>query len=238
MELLIVSFVAGVLTVLAPCTLPFLPILLGGIASEARNWRKPFIIVASLVISILVFTLLLKASTTLLGVPTMVWQFISGGIILLFGVSLLFPALWEQIGARLGATTGSWLARATRQKGVSGDVLVGAALGPVFSSCSPTYALILASVLPAAPITGVLYLLAYVAGLGATLLLIGLVGQRLVARLRPASNPRGWFKRGLGILFIIIGFSIMLGLDKKLQSFVLEQGWYDPISSFEHSIMP
>ncbi len=237
MELLIVSFVAGVLTVLAPCTLPFLPILLGGVAADGKDWRKPFAIVAGLAGSIFIFTFLLKVSTDLLGVPQMVWQFISGSILIVFGLVMLFPGIWERTSARLSTSSNTWLARAMRKKGISGDLLIGAALGPVFSSCSPTYALILASVLPVTPVLGVLYLLAYVIGLAAILLLIAFLGQRVIAILRPASNPRGWFKRSLGIIFLAIGLAVILGLDKKLQTFVLEQGWYDPISNFEQQFM-
>lgn len=237
MELLVVSFIAGVLTVLAPCTLPFLPVLLSGVATNTKDWRKPFAIVAGLAGSIFVFTFLLKVSTTLLGVPHMVWQFISGGILVLFGAVMLFPTIWEHLSAKFSASSNSWLAGAMKKKGIGGDLLIGAALGPVFSSCSPTYALILASVLPVTPVVGVLYLLAYLMGLAAILLLVAFLGQRVIAILKPASNPRGWFKRSLGIIFLVIGLFIIFGLDKKLQTFVLDQGWYDPISNFEQQFM-
>ncbi|HEX6461950.1 MAG TPA: cytochrome c biogenesis protein CcdA [Candidatus Saccharimonadales bacterium] len=237
MELLVVSFVAGILTVLAPCTLPFLPILLSGVAADEKDWHKPFTIVIGLAGSIFIFTFLLKVSTGLLGVPLMFWQVTSGGILVLFGLVMLLPGIWEQAGARLSPRSNNWLSGAMKKKGMGGDLLIGAALGPVFSSCSPTYALILASVLPVTPAVGVVYLLAYVIGLAAILLLIAFAGQRVIAMLRPASNPHGWFKRSLGIVFLLVGVMIVFGLDKKLQTFVLEQGWYDPISNFEQQFM-
>lgn len=236
MELLIVSFVAGVLTILAPCILPLLPIIIGGSVS-AKDYRAPFIITASLAASLLVFTLLLKASTALLGVPPMVWQTISGGTIIGFGLVTLFPALWERIGARANIASNKLLAKASQRQGVGRHILVGAALGPVFSSCSPTYALILAAVLPVSPGQGVAYIAAYIVGLSAVLLLIGLVGQRFVAKLGWASNPHGWFKRLLGVLFIVVGLAVLLGLDKQLQAWILETGLYDPISTFEQRFL-
>lgn len=237
MELLIVSFVGGVLTVLAPCILPVLPIVIGGAARDERDVTKPFVIIASLMASIVLFTLLLKASTSLLGIPPYIWQFISGGIIILFGVTLVFPGLWERIiGPGLNATSNKWLYSASGRKGVGGDILIGAALGPVFSSCSPTYALILATVLPASFALGVTYLIAYAAGLGAVLLLIALLGQKIVTWLKPASNPRGWFKRSLGILFMIVGLAVLFGFDKDFQVFVLDKGLYDPVAELERSV--
>lgn len=230
--LLVVSFVAGVLTVLAPCILPLLPVIIGGTAAE-RDSRKPFIITGSLIAAIFVFTLLLKAGTALLDVPLMVWQSISGGLLILFGVISLFPQLWEKAGARLNIRSNRLLASASRKKGIGRDILMGAALGPVFSSCSPTYALIVASILPASPGTGLLYLLAYCVGLGAVLLLIAIAGQRLSSKLGWASNPNGWLKRILGIMFIGVGVSVLFGLDKILQTAILDSGLYDPIEKLE-----
>jgi len=68
MILLIVSFIAGVLTILAPCILPLLPVVLGGAVSDAGNRRRPFIIIIALSLSVFIFTLLLKGSTALITV--------------------------------------------------------------------------------------------------------------------------------------------------------------------------
>ena len=115
-------------------------------------------------------------------------------------------------------------------------MIIGAALGPVFSTCSPTYFVILASVLPVSFALGTLYLLAYVAGLSLILLLIALLGERFASRLSGVSNPHGWFKRGLGLLFILVGLFIILGLDKQLQTYILDKGFFD-ITSIEQKLL-
>ncbi|MGH7196336.1 MAG: cytochrome c biogenesis CcdA family protein [Candidatus Saccharimonadales bacterium] len=239
MELLIFSFLAGALTVLAPCILPLLPIVVGGAAvSEERNWRKPFVITGSLAVSVVAFTLLLKASTALLGIPAYVWQIVSGVIIVLLGLAFLIPGIWERIGARLNLTSSKLLGQAGRKKGLGGEILTGAALGPVFSSCSPTYAFVVASILPASFAVGLGYLAAYAIGLSLVLLLIAILGQQLVTKLQWAANPKGWFRRALGIIFIAVGIFVATGLDKQVQAYLVEQGIYDPISQFEQSLLP
>ena len=96
MVLLVISFIAGILTVLAPCVLPLLPVIVGGsLAGGSR--RRAYTITASLALSIVAFTLLLKASTAFISVPEEIWRQLSGGIILLFGVLLLFPSLWTAL---------------------------------------------------------------------------------------------------------------------------------------------
>lgn len=240
MTLLILSFLAGVLTVAAPCILPLLPVIIGGsLVNNDSNKRaklaRPVIVTASLAVSVILFTLLLKATTTLLGVPQQVWQIISATIVVLLGINFLYPRLWEEISLRtnLYMSSNKVLGSSTKKSGTKGAILTGFALGPVFNSCSPTYALIVASILPASFGIGLLYLLSYAAGLSLALLLITYIGQGFIEKLGWLANPKGWFIKTLGIVFIIVGIGILFGIDKKLQTYVLEQGWYDPVKNLE-----
>lgn len=241
-ELVIISFVAGILTVLAPCILPLLPVVVGGGSlhqekEKTVSLKHPLIIIASLVASIVVFTLLLKFTTALIGIPSSFWSFLSGTIVFLFGINLLFPALWEIVMVRTGIATLSNRAMGNSQKqtGIKKDILLGAALGPVFNSCSPTYALIVAVILPVSFASGFIYLIAYSVGLGLMLLLAAVFGRAVTSKLKWASNPRGVFHKIIGILFITVGIFVVFGFDKRVQSYVLENGWYDPIIKFEQS---
>lgn len=232
MILLVISFIAGVLTVLAPCILPLLPVIIGGSveAVGGGNARKRMLtIVSSLGASVIVFTLLLKASTVLIEIPPYVWTWSSGGIVGFFGLTLLFPALWERLPfiARLSGRSNKLVGAGFQRKNFSGDVLIGAALGPVFSTCSPTYFVVLATVLPEHFALGLTYLCAYTVGLCLMLLLIGYAGQKFADKLGGAANPRGAFKRALGVLFIAVAIFIVTGQDKQLQIKLLDAGFFD-----------
>ncbi len=243
MLLLIASFFAGALTVLAPCVLPLLPIIIGGsIAdddqSKRSSFRRPIIISLSLVASLVLFSLLLQASTALLGVPTMVWQIISGIIVIGLGLTFIFPITWAQfsISNRLHNNGNRLLASSQKQAGVTRDILVGAALGPIFTSCSPTYSFILAAILPKSYIEGLAYLIAYCVGLALALLALSYGGSRLISRLGWLINPYGNVHKIIGLVFIIVGLLVIIGFDKSVQTYVLEQGWYDPIGRFEERL--
>ncbi len=237
MTFLAIAFIAGVLTVLAPCILPLLPVVIGSSAS-GRSKATPYIVVASLGASIILFTFLLKVSTAFISIPQSFWTYLSGGILVFFGITLLFPKVWEKIPGLSKATVGSnkLLGSGHQKKSVWGDVLIGAALGPVFSTCSPTYFVILASVLPASFALGTVYLLAYVLGLSLILLLIALLGERFVSKLSGFSDPNGTFKKGLGVLFVVLGILIILGLDKALESAILDSGYFD-ITKVEQKLL-
>ena len=239
MDTLVVSFIAGAFTVAAPCILPLLPVIVGGTAvadgKKERQWYRPLVITGSLAVSVIVFSLLLKATTALLGVPQAVWNGISGGIVVLFGINLLFPALWEKLTIATGfyAASTKLSSLPYTKKGLLRDVLLGASLGPIFSSCSPTYALIIAVILPQSFAAGFANLVAYALGLAAILLLIAVAGQSAVQKLGWAANPKGWFRKAMGVLFIVVGVAVLFGFDKTIQAFVLEQGWYDPVQKLE-----
>lgn len=229
MTLLVLSFVAGVLTVLAPCILPLLPIIIGKSVEDEESKIKPIIITASLAVSIILFTLVLKVSTVFISVPESVWSSISAIIIILFGLISLFPHAWEKISTRFNflGKSNKLLASTRKNKTYLGEIMMGAALGPVFSSCSPTYFVILATVLPQSFGVGLVYLGVYAAGLSIILLLISYLGQKFVKKVEWASNPNGIFKRGLGVVFILVGIFIITGFDKKIQTFILDKGYFN-----------
>jgi cytochrome c biogenesis protein CcdA/thiol-disulfide isomerase/thioredoxin len=226
MLLLLASFLAGVLTSLAPCILPLLPVIVGssviGAANKKQAKWKPYIIALSLAVSVVLFTLLLKVSSVFIGIDPSVWLYISGIIVILIGINMFFPMLWTRISIALGFEVGSnkLLGKALNQSGFSGAILTGAALGPVFSSCSPVYALVLATVLPVNLALGVIYILAYALGLGLALLAISLLGRKLITKLKWAVNPNGIFQKVLAIILIIVGLMIITGYDKKFQTWV------------------
>jgi len=238
MILFVVSFIAGVLTVLAPCILPLLPVILAGSVTETKNRRRPFIIIASLSVSVFLFTLILKGSTALIDVSPSFWTYVSALILAAFGLPLLFPVTWAKLVLKIPGHNkpDSWISKGYGEtSSVWTDIIVGAALGPVFTTCSPTFFVILATVLPQSLAMGLIDLAAYIIGLALVLLLVAFIGQRLVDRLEWATDPNGWFKRCLGVLFILLAVLIAFGADKKIESAILNSGFFD-VTTLEQSI--
>ncbi len=233
MELLIVSFVAGLLTILAPCSISLLPVIIGGSVENNSKWR-PLVITASLGLSVIVFTLLLKASTLLIDIPQELWRYFSGGLIIFVGLTILFPDFWNKIAFKLKLYKSEELLNS--EKSQKSGILLGASLGPVFTTCSPTYLYIVATVLPQGFLTGFVNLLAYTLGLMLLLLIVGYGGQAVVKKLRPATNPKGWFKRILGTILIVFGIIFFFGIDKVIETKILDTGYLGPIN-LENSLL-
>ncbi len=242
MFLLFVAFLSGVLTVLSPCVLPLLPIILGGGMYESDSKKWAFILISSLGISLLIFTLLLKVSSSLISIPEYFWQYFSGIIIIALWIIMLFPNLWKYLSEKWWLNKASNRALQNTQK-FSGNkkyIFMWIALGPVFSSCSPMYAVILALVLPAWYLFWILALIFYIVWLASILLLISILWQSWVKKLKWASKPSGIFKKIVAFVFIVLWILIISWYDKKIQllasshtlfpSFGIEEKFIDDIS--------
>jgi cytochrome c biogenesis protein CcdA len=224
-ELLPLSLLAGVLTVLSPCVLPLLPVILAGSAADSSR-RSAYLIIASLSVSVIAFTLLIRQTSALLGVPTDVWLIVSGSLVVFIGLTLALPALWESIstGTGLNRAASELVNSSSQRTGTARSLLLGLSLGPIFTSCSPTYGLILAAVLPTSFAVGVANLLAYTVGLSAVMLLIALGGQSVTRRMKWAADPKGVFRRGLGGLLMVVGLLIATGIVKDAEAWLVERG--------------
>ena len=229
------ALLAGALTTLAPCALSLLPVVVGGSLAgtgERRVLSRAVVVTLSLGVSVFVFTLALRATTALIDVPPSVWQWVSGGLLIVLGLVQAVPELWDRVSVATGLSGGSarGLAAAHRRGGTLGAVLTGAALGPVFTSCSPLYGYVVVTVLPTEPGRGLLLLSTYVVGLVAVLLVVALGGQRAVRRMRWAADPHSWFRRGLGLLFVVIGVLVATGAMQDVETWLLE---HSPVAPWE-----
>lgn len=217
------ALLAGLLTVLAPCAVTLLPGVVAPAMAQgqrgARAWTAPVVVAASLAVSVFLATVLLKWLTVTAGLPPQVWRWLSAALLIIAALALWFPAAWDRISDRTGLAAGArrGLEASRRVEGPLRWVVTGVALGPVFSSCSPVYAFILASVLPSAPAYGLVLLLAYVVGLATGVLGLAVGGLHLVRRLGWAINPHGWVRRVAAAGLVLTAFLVGSGLQRTAE---------------------
>src|SRR2546426_2069559 len=187
-----IAFLAGVITAVSPCVLPVLPIVLAGGASGGR--RRPYAIVAGLVVSFALFTLLATWILDQLGLPKDFLRNVAIGLLFLVAASLVVP--------QLGRLLERPFLRFSRMRGrtaLGGGFLLGISLGLVFVPCAgPVLAAI--TVLSAEQrfsLDSVLLTLAYSLGAAGPMLLIALGGQRVAQRLREGGEN---LRRAMGVV--------------------------------------
>jgi peptide methionine sulfoxide reductase msrA/msrB len=222
------SILAGIFTALAPCILPFLPVVIGASEKGARGISKrAIVVISSLSVSVIVFTLLLKATTLFITIPQLFWTSFSAVVLILVGIAIVFPSFWAKIPLvnNVSIISNKAVESGYQQNSYLGNILIGLALGPVFTTCSPTYLFIIATVLPASFIVGVIYLLAFTFGLAIALLIIAYFGQQLANKLTSQVKTTGKLKKVFGILIILVGIAILTGFDKKISTLILDSGY-------------
>src|SRR5437763_3315892 len=88
--LLVLGFLAGVITAVSPCVLPVLPIILAGGATGTGR-RRPFAIIAGLGASFTAFTLAASSLLSALGLPQDLLRNLAIAMLFVLAATLLVP---------------------------------------------------------------------------------------------------------------------------------------------------
>lgn len=215
------AFLAGLLTILSPCVLPLLPIVLGAAASEHRF--GPAALAGGLALSFAALGLFVATIGFGLGLDGDVFRPVAALLLLIVGAILVLPALQT----RLAAAAGPLSDRVERRfggiatTGLAGQFTVGLLLGAVWSPCvGPTLGA--ASLLAAqGRDLAAVALTMLVFGLGAALplLVLGLLSRRVLMAWRTRMMQAGkGLKAALGLLLVLTGLAILTGFDKRLET--------------------
>jgi cytochrome c-type biogenesis protein len=220
----VLALVAGMLSVLSPCVLPILPIVLGAAASE-RKWG-PAALAIGLSASFVPIGMFVATIGYTIGLDADVFRYVAAVLIVAIGLVLMLPGFQAQLAAASGPIANWTDARfGSIRDGTSGQFWIGVLLGAVWSPCvGPTLGA--ASLLAAqGRDLGQVGIIMFAFGLGAALplLALGLLSREAILRWRHrlVSASRG-AKAGLGGLFVAIGALVLTGLDKSVETMLVE----------------
>ena len=235
--LLAFAFVSGVITILSPCILPVLPIVLSGGIGGGK--ARPFGVLTGFVVSFTVFTLTLSAIVRALGIPADALRVVAVVLIAVFGIVMLVPQLrngFELLTSRIasrGSKTSSVAVgqpmagragqAAVHQAGFWSGTVVGLSLGLVWTPCVGP---IMASVISLAltqQVRGdsVFITLAYTLGTSIPMLAVMLGGRALLSRVPTLTRNTANIQKGFGVLMLAMAVAIGLGWDRRFQAAVL-----------------
>ena len=219
------AFLAGVLSVLSPCVLPLLPIVLGTAACEHR--LGPIALAAGLALSFVTIGLFIATVGFAIGLDADVFRAISAMLLIAIGLVLLVPKLQAQF-ALVASPVGNWVDERLGgfgTGGFGGQFALGLMLGGVWSPCvGPTLGA--ASILAAkGENLGQVALTMFVFGLGAALplMLLGFLSREAMMRWRGRMMEAGkGGKMLLGVVLVAIGLIVATGLDKRIETMLVD----------------
>jgi cytochrome c-type biogenesis protein len=222
---LVLSFVAGVLSVLSPCVLPLLPIVLGAAATK-QKWG-PVALAAGLALSFVAIGLFVATIGFSIGLDADLFRYVAAVLMLAVGVVLMVPRL-QSAFAVAGGPLANWAHErldGADTGSVGGQFAVGLLLGTVWSPCvGPTLGA--ASLLAAqGRDLGQVALTMFVFGLGAAvpLLALGVASREVMMRWRARLAAAGpGLKTGFGAILVAVGLLALTGLDKRVETALVE----------------
>lgn len=213
------AYVAGLLTLINPCVLPVLPIVLT--ASIGSDPRGPLALAAGMSLSFVTLGLGVAALGPALGLyPEDVGRLAALAMVG-FGAVMLTPVLNRRFAAATAGFAGSADAMMPQGRGLGREFLGGTLLGAVWSPCiGPTLgaAIALASAGQDLGRAGAI-MAAFAMGVS-TLILAGAYGLRGFLR-RNAARMAGLAARArpaLGLAFIAVGLALFLGLHHRAEA--------------------
>jgi cytochrome c-type biogenesis protein len=214
----VLALLAGIATVAAPCTLPVLPILLGASVGQSSRLR-PAAIALGFVLSFSFVALLLNALTRALDFDPNILR--DGAILLLvvLGLLMIFPAVYERLAARIGASAaGSGALALANAPGLAGGLLLGAALGLIWTPCAgPVLGSILTLIATSKDIgSGSALLVIYALGAAVPMLAIAYGGQAITTRVRGIARFAPQLRQGFGAIVIAVAIATFLHYDTQI----------------------
>lgn len=220
--LVLFSFLAGIVTVLSPCILPVLPIILTGTSTGGK--QRPLGIVTGFVASFTFFTLFLTSIVQSLGISADALRHFSVVVLFVFGLSLLLPFVQALLEKAFTAVAGK-APNSSQTTSFWGGLLIGASLGLLWTPCVGP---ILASVLSLAltgTVTGsaAIITLAYAIGTAIPMFAIMIGGQTLLQRNTWLVRRTGQIQKAFGVLMMATAVAIYFNLDRSFQTYILQK---------------
>lgn len=229
------AYLAGMLTLINPCVLPLLPIVLAAALQSSR--LGPIMLTTGLTFSFTVVGLGVTAFGYSLGIDEETINRVAAVVMIVFGLVLLIPraqTLLASLASPLASGADSRLGR-VQDAGPTGQLLVGVLLGAVWSPCiGPTLggAIGLAASGDSLVEAGLTML---VFGVGVSTVLLALAyGSREALRARQARLTAWmpWAKPIMGGALLVVGVAIFLHLDRVVESWLLDvmPAWLQDLS--------
>lgn len=219
--LALIGFVGGLITGISPCILPVLPVIFfsGGTQSArgpeqatVSRWR-PYLVIAGLVVSFSVFTLVGSLLLALLHLPQDLIRWAGLVVLVLIGIGLIVPRFEHILEKPF-----SWIP----QRNVSterGGFLLGIALGAVYVPCAgPVLAAItVAGSTGRIGVETIILTVTFAVGAALPLLAFALAGRRVAERVKTFRKHQRGIRMAGGIVMIALAVGLVFNVPQLLQ---------------------
>jgi len=220
--LLLFSFLAGFVTILAPCIWPLLPIVLS--ASSGSGKQRPLGITLGVMSSFTVFTLSISYLEKFLHLDANIFRFLAVIIIGLLGISMMIPVLGTCFENFVNRVLSPFQNKLKKQgTGFGAGYTTGFSIGLLWAPCAGPILATIATLAATQAVDArvVLVTLAYVFGLGIPLFFFSLAGSKVFSKMRQVTKYTGIVQQVFGFIMIVAALLIYTNYDKIIQVKIL-----------------
>ena len=216
------AFLAGLVTILAPCIWPILPIILSS-SVAGKGHQRPLGITLGIMLSFAFFTLAISYLVKVFHFDPNALRFLAVVVIGVLGLTMIIPALSRVIEGFISRLSSYFGQRGREGTGFGAGFLTGLSLGVVWSPCAGPILAAIATLAATGKVTlaVVLVTLAYVIGVGIPLFIFAYGGRQVVTRTRFLSAHLGRIQQGFGVIMILTAVAIYTNYDRLIETKLL-----------------
>jgi len=221
---LLLGFGAGVLTLINPCVLPVLPIILISALNEHK--LGPLALCAGLTLTFVSFGVFVAALGPALGIFPETIAAIASLVMIAFGAILLFPIFSRQFVSATTGASNSLSARlhTTDTTGLRGQFITGAILGAVWSPCiGPTLggAIALAAEGSNVPWAAAI-MVSFAFGISSMILALSVLSREALYRQKERMQAFAPYVRPItGAVLLVLGAALWFGIHHSIELWLL-----------------
>lgn len=232
------AFISGLVTILAPCIWPLLPIIVSS-AIAGTGHKRPLGITLGIMVSFATFTLSISYLVSIFNLDANLLRLVSVVIMVALGLVMLVPVLSRVVEGAVSRLSSRWGRRGQTGSGFSGGFVAGFSLGIVWAPCAGPILATIATLAATGKVTlnVVLITIAYVVGVGIPLFIFAYGGQKFVHASRTLSPYTARIQQVFGLVMIIAAIGIYTNYDKVLQVKLLNlfPNFSSALTRFENS---
>ena len=218
--LLFFAFLAGLVTILAPCIWPVLPIVLSSSITGEKSYKRPIGITLGVMLSFTVFTLSASFLVKQLHLDPNILRFLAVAVIIFLGLTMIIPSLLVKFELFVSSLANAISKSPTKvSSGFLAGFITGISLGIVWTPCAGPILAAIAALAATGQVTlaVVLVTLAYVSGVGVPLFMIAFGGAKLIAKAKNINKYTGKIQQAFGVVMILSAIAIFTNYDQTLQ---------------------
>lgn len=232
---IVFGYIAGLLTLLNPCVLPVLPVIL--ITALNTHRLGAIYLCAGLCLTFVTVGMFVASLGPALGIDDVIISRVASMVMIAFGLTLLVPVFSQRFTLAASAASDGLSTKTASYEGdgLKGQFVTGALLGAVWTPCiGPTLggAIALASA-GNNTLWAMFIMLAFALGVSTIILVLGSLSREALMRNRDKMQRLSQLARPImGGLLVFVGLFLLLGLHYTVERWAIENlpYWFQDLS--------